>query len=435
VGDPLEAGQHREGGEELHMSRTIWEECSMRLRLTCLCFGLVLAAAPVARAQTLDQEMSVLAGKLSRALVAQGFKHVAAIDFTDLQGQPTELGRFLSEHLAVEIVSSGGVRMVDRANIKSILAEHKLTEEGLVNPANAKKLGEFAGVDAILIGNVTALDEGMVLMVKAIATSSADIVAAGRARFPKTSEIQQLFNRGISASAPSGDGPAGAGTDRGGATYRDAQAIATKDFGSLRVVLRSVMAVKLSGGRANGLRCSFQFINLETRRPIVVGLNAITSRDGINIGELLRSTAVDERGTLWRAHMSNVAGMGVVGVGRKGFNEPFYDPPDIVSLLKRLDDTRSNTAMGYDPREQVNFFGREQHSYTYVFGSTTSIAPGQGIMVTMTYLQEANQSATGPSPEFFQLDTEIVVGTGASDSRRSYALHNLTFDRVKMPPL
>jgi curli biogenesis system outer membrane secretion channel CsgG len=51
--------------------------------------------------------------------------------------------------------------MVDRANIKSILAEHKLTEEGLVNPANAKKLGEFAGVDAILMGNVTVLDYGV----------------------------------------------------------------------------------------------------------------------------------------------------------------------------------------------------------------------------------------------------------------------------------
>ncbi len=144
------------------------------------------------RAQTLNQEMSVLADKLSKALVAQRFKSVAAVDFTDLQGQPTELGRFLSERLAVEIVSMAGVSMVDRANIKSILAEHKLTEEGLVNPANAKKLGEFAGVDAILIGNVTALD-GIELMVKAISTDSARIVAAGRITFPKTSDIQQLL--------------------------------------------------------------------------------------------------------------------------------------------------------------------------------------------------------------------------------------------------
>ena len=100
------------------------------------------ATAGAARAQTsLDQEMSGLAAKISKSLVAQGYKSVAALDFTDLQGQPTELGRFLSEELAVEIVSTSGVSMVDRANIKSILAEHKLTEAGLVDPAMRRNSG------------------------------------------------------------------------------------------------------------------------------------------------------------------------------------------------------------------------------------------------------------------------------------------------------
>src|ERR1019366_1370104 len=201
------------------------KEASMTVKLigvllTCW-FGTV-GAVP---AQTLDQEMSGLADKLNKALVAKGCKNVAAIDFTDLQGQPTELGRYLSERLAVEIVSTGGVSMVDRANLKSILAEHKLTEEGLVNPANAKKLGEFAGVDAILIGNITALDDGVELMVKGISTASAQIIAAGRIKFPKTSEIQQLFNRSVSGSAGvSSTAPVASG-DRGGNSYQDANAI------------------------------------------------------------------------------------------------------------------------------------------------------------------------------------------------------------------
>ena len=154
-----------------------------------LCWFATLA---MGRAQTLNKEMAGLADKIGKAIAAKGCKNVAALDFTDLQRQPTELGRFLSEQLTVEIVVTASVSMVDRANIKSILAEHKLTEEGLVNPANAKKLGEFAGVDAILMGNVTVLDDGIVLMVKAISTSSAQIVAAGRIGFPKTSEILRI---------------------------------------------------------------------------------------------------------------------------------------------------------------------------------------------------------------------------------------------------
>jgi hypothetical protein len=35
--------------------------------------------------------VSALAAKLVKALSAQGYKNVAAIDFTDLHGQPTEL--------------------------------------------------------------------------------------------------------------------------------------------------------------------------------------------------------------------------------------------------------------------------------------------------------------------------------------------------------
>lgn len=198
--------------------------------------GLLLAIPGFASAQTLDQEIASLAGRISKALADQGYKSVAAVDFKDLQGNRTELGRFLADQLAVEIVSGGGVSMVDRANIKSILAEHMLTEEGLVKPENAKKLGEFAGVDAILNGVVTALDERIVLTVSATATSTSRIVAAGRITFATTSDIRQLLNRSVEATLvtpPAGGGATSANPLR----YQDATTIATKDFGSRKSVV------------------------------------------------------------------------------------------------------------------------------------------------------------------------------------------------------
>jgi TolB-like protein len=237
------------------------EKATMLRKFIFVLLACWFVATGTARAQSLDQEMSRLADQISKSLVTQGFKSVAAIDFTDLQGQPTELGRFLAEGLAVDIVSSGGVSMVDRANIKSILAEHKLTEEGLVNPENAKKLGEFAGVDVILTGNATALDDGIVLMVKAVATSSSRIVAAGRIKFPMTSEIQQLLNRSISGGSSGSVSPAIGGGDSGGASFQNSSAIATKDLGSLRVVLKSVLPVGPKDQRT-GLQVSFELTNL-----------------------------------------------------------------------------------------------------------------------------------------------------------------------------
>lgn len=379
------------------------------------------ATAVVGRAQTLDQEMSGLADKLNKALVAKGCKNVAAIDFTDLQGQPTELGRYLSERLAVEIVSTGGVSMVDRANLKSILAEHKLTEEGLVNPANAKKLGEFAGVDAILIGNVTALDDAVELMVKGISTASAQIIAAGRIKFPKTSEIQQLFNRSVSGSAGVSSPTTTAAGDRGGSGYQEATAIATKDIGPLRIVLQSVMPITIKSpyGMKSGIRCSFQFISRETQRPVIVAMNA-TQQRGYNRGsckldDSLRSSVVDSNGNSYKLPNSNVVGIGIIGVGCDDMTG--YDPSQVASLLERQDRDGS----------------RGQEKGEYVYGATSTISPGQSLSVTMNFELDGTGGKQSGRPQFFQIGSEIVVGVAATDKKKAYSLQNLTFDRVTMP--
>jgi len=416
----------------------------MRGKFVSVLLAFCVGFAGLARAQTLDQEMSGLAGRISKSLVALGYKHVAATDFTDLQGQPTELGRFLSEQLSVEIVSGGGVSMVDRANIKSILAEHKLTEQGLVNPANAKKLGEFAGVDAILIGNVTALDDGIVLMVKAIATSSADIVAAGRMKFAKTSEIQQLLNRGLSGNAAVANSPVAGTGDRGGMSYQALNAIASKDIGSLRVALKSVVPTRQMGSNGHtvmGIRCSFEFINRETQRPIVVALNAVPAPPGrtnwfgtgsggpipigdVRMGDVLRTTLVDESGPVWSLSATGVTGMSIVSAGKRD-SYSVFSATDIPSLLQRQDELGTNMTT-----PDAN--APQQWPFAFVFGSTTQLAPGQSSVVTMNFVQDARDTVSG-SAKVFQIVSEIVVGVVTTSAKTSYSLQNLMFDRVSMP--
>src|SRR5215468_7972996 len=102
----------------------------------------------------MDNELSVLAEKLAVPIKEHGKKKVTVIDFTDLQGGSSELGRYIAEQLTVNLVmAKRDFAVLDRANLKSILAEHKLTASGLVDPENAKKLGMFAGVDALILGN------------------------------------------------------------------------------------------------------------------------------------------------------------------------------------------------------------------------------------------------------------------------------------------
>ena len=85
-----------------------------------------------------------MAHKLAASIKESGKKKVTVLDFTSLEGGSTELGKYVAEELTVNLVmEKREFSVLDRANLKTILAEHKLTAEGLINPENAKKLGQF----------------------------------------------------------------------------------------------------------------------------------------------------------------------------------------------------------------------------------------------------------------------------------------------------
>ncbi|MFM9904875.1 MAG: hypothetical protein ACKVQJ_09935 [Pyrinomonadaceae bacterium] len=205
----------------------------------------------------------------------------------------------------------------------------------------------------------------------------------------------------------------------------DPNAIATKDIGSLRVVLKSIMKVKLPDKwgdmNVNGIRCSFEFINLETQRPIFVAMNAIAPDIGDSMGSYLRSTLVDENGGLWRLKKSDIAGMNLVGVGwiKGGFSGVLYDPAQIGIVLSKRDDLNSDVVL--------------QEGLHFVYGSMTEMTPGQSLTVTASFSQNENQKESDTPPRVFQMATEIVVGIPKSDTKKAYTLYNLTFDRVALP--
>jgi hypothetical protein len=156
------------------------------------------------------------------------------IDFTDLQGGTSELGKYIAEQMNVDFVmQKRDFSVLDRANLKSILAEHKLTSKGLIDPDNAKKLGMFAGVDALILGTIIPKDQNISLTAKIITTDTAEIVGAGRAQFKVDANVQQLMSQKAAGSA--------AASNAGGSDS-DTTKVA-KSLGDLRVELQSLTIV------------------------------------------------------------------------------------------------------------------------------------------------------------------------------------------------
>lgn len=136
-----------------------------------------------------ETEVRGLAEKLVTGLDLADHKTGSVLDFTNLDGTPSMLGRFLALELADQLVAvSKKTKFVDRANLQYLLRENKMTEGGLLDPATSKKLGKVAGIDTFIVGTLVVLGDKIRLSVRAIAAET-QIIVASQSTTLQTSEF------------------------------------------------------------------------------------------------------------------------------------------------------------------------------------------------------------------------------------------------------
>lgn len=208
----------------------------------------------------IDKELTDLASKLATLTKDNGKNKVTVLDFTDLQGGASELGKYIAEELTVNLVMvKTNFAVLDRANLKKILAEHKLTATGLIDPENAKKLGQFAGVDALILGTIVPKGQKIALTAKIITTDTAEIVGAAKSEFKSDETVQQLLSQTATAES---------GGDAGTTSAAPAKT-AAKPFGDLQAKVESV---KLLPGDAVYGFAKLTFIITNTSATLTYGV-------------------------------------------------------------------------------------------------------------------------------------------------------------------
>lgn len=232
-----------------------------------------------------DEALKAISSDLAQCFDQHQRVKVAAVDFTDLQLNTSELGRLIAEELSTELVRStgerpGGFTVLDRNHLQLILREHQLEVSGLVDPANAKKLGKFAGIDTLVSGNIFELEQTIRVTVKAMDTETAAIVCAARGDMEKTMALREIAAMSTGSSVRSqvaGENEGGAGDADGG----DGPVEAVN--ASFRVRARSL--VKNHDG---------------SRFVVVLGITNLTgNRLYLSIGVDAPPDLIDNSGTIW----------------------------------------------------------------------------------------------------------------------------------------
>jgi hypothetical protein len=160
------------------------------------------SATRIAVAQTYEEALKVVAADLVTKLEAAKQHSGTVLDFTDLQGVPNELGRFLAQELSDQLVSAGKtISFVDRSNIQTLLRENKLSAEGFVSPETTKKIGNLIGIDTVIFGTTTLLGDKVRLSVRAVSVETGWIVATQSASLPAAGGLGEMYTHGVASNA------------------------------------------------------------------------------------------------------------------------------------------------------------------------------------------------------------------------------------------
>src|SRR5450432_1376859 len=110
--------------------------------------------------------LAMLLCAASLTAIAQGRKkRVAIMDFdyatvhggvSSIFGQDIDIGKGIGDLLVTKLVKDGSYSVIERKALDKILSEQNFSNSDRANATSAAKIGKVLGVDAIIVGSITA---------------------------------------------------------------------------------------------------------------------------------------------------------------------------------------------------------------------------------------------------------------------------------------
>lgn len=107
----------------------------------------------------------LLAAMLGAQMVCASAQMIAVSDFA---GKPPEIGQEIAETLITDLAKSDRLNLVERAQLGQALRELRLQTTGLTEPAQAKRVGQLIGADALVVGSFYTRDGQIVINARVV---------------------------------------------------------------------------------------------------------------------------------------------------------------------------------------------------------------------------------------------------------------------------
>jgi TolB-like protein len=108
---------------------------------------------------------------------AMAAEKVAVLDFKTV-GLEADIGMAAAEILRTEMAQTGAFTVVEREQLAALLEEQKLGAAGLVDPADAARIGRLAGATRVAMGSAVRLGEVITVNVRLIVVETGVVASA-----------------------------------------------------------------------------------------------------------------------------------------------------------------------------------------------------------------------------------------------------------------
>ena len=144
---------------------------------------------------SLDFQLANLTNQIVESLSHESKSKIAIIEFSDLNGNVTEFGMYLSEELITRLFLTRKFDVIERQLLNQVISEQKLGMTGLIDDESAIAIGKLLGVDAIVSGTVTDLGISLKVNARLIATETGSVFAVASTEIFKDEKVKTLINR------------------------------------------------------------------------------------------------------------------------------------------------------------------------------------------------------------------------------------------------
>ncbi len=231
-----------------------------------------------------------LASSLAASAAQPDPQHTVAIGAIDARGGATaEDAAALNDALTSQIVNDGRLRLVERQQMARVMKEQALSQTGAMTDEVQVKLAQLVGARWIAVGAVQGRGKGLTLSLRAIDSSTAQVVSAETLKIGSADQLdagaRQLARKLEDKLVGSAGGPAS------GAASASADVVGDFDIGQVKDAARdlarslSVRFPKISGKLVDTLPDGTATCSFDKSQPFAGQFFEVSGHDEVTESE------------------------------------------------------------------------------------------------------------------------------------------------------